>query len=392
MGSNAMNGFGHGHTGLRAHARTDLLQFTHEAPDRLRIAQVAPLVESVPPTQYGGTERVVAYLCEALQEAGHDVTLFASGDSGARVRRVACCPRALRGQQASCDPHVWSALQFQAVLDRADEFDIVHFHSGYLHFPLRDAMPPQVTTLHGRLDFDPPQFYARYPRTPLVSISEAQRAPWPQANWVRTVHHGLPRDLLRPGPGDGGYVAFIGRISPEKRVDRAIEIARRAGLPLKIAAKIDPTDAAYVEHAVQPLLESPGVQFLGETDERGKQELLAHAAALLFPIDWPEPFGLVMIEALACGTPVIAWRHGSVPEIVQDGRTGFVVDSLDEAVRAVQRLGEIERDDCRRDFERRFTAERMARDYADTYCALLRERPPRPRRYTAPGAWQTNPL
>jgi len=296
----------------------------------------------------------------------------------------------LRGRSEACDPQVWSALQFQAVLDRAGEFDIVHFHSGYLHFAMRDALPPSVTTLHGRLDFDPPQFYSRYPRAPLVSISEAQRAPCPQANWVRTAHHGLPRDLLRAGAGDGGYLVFIGRISPEKRVDRAIEIACRARMPLKIAAKIDPADVAYVEHAVQPLLDQPGVEFLGEIDERGKQELLAHAAALLFPIDWPEPFGLVMIEALACGTPVIAWRHGSTPEIIEHGRTGFVIDGIEDAVQAVQRISTIDRAECRRAFERRFTAERMAREYAEAYRAILREqRPPRTGAGRTSEAWQS---
>ncbi len=390
MGKEVINGFNHRLTGLRAHARSELM--LRDAQRNLRIAQFAPLAESVPPKQYGGTERVVAYLAEALQEAGHEVTLFASGDSTTRVPMVACCPRALRGLNEVCDPQLWSALQFQALLDRADEFDIVHFHSGYLHFPLWDELPPGVTTLHGRLDFDPPQFYARYPRAPLVSISEAQRAPWPQANWVRTIHHGLPRDLLHAGPGDGGYLAFVGRISREKRVDRAIEIARRARMPLKIAAKIDPADVAYVEHAVQPLLDQPGVEFLGETDERGKQELLSNAAALLFPIDWPEPFGLVMIEALACGTPVIAWRRGSVPEIIEHGRTGFVIDNIEDAVQAVLHIGDIDRAECRRAFERRFTAQRMANEYVEAYRTILRERPPRsdPRRTRE--AWQTRAL
>ena len=390
MGKEVINGFNHRLTGLRAHARSELM--LRDAQRNLRIAQFAPLAESVPPKQYGGTERVVAYLAEALQEAGHEVTLFASGDSTTRVPMVACCPRALRGLNEVCDPQLWSALQFQALLDRADEFDIVHFHSGYLHFPLWDELPPGVTTLHGRLDFDPPQFYARYPRAPLLSISEAQRAPWPQANWVRTIHHGLPRDLLHAGPGDGGYLAFVGRISREKRVDRAIEIARRARMPLKIAAKIDPADVAYVEHAVQPLLDRPGVEFLGETDERGKQELLSNAAALLFPIDWPEPFGLVMIEALACGTPVIAWRRGSVPEIIEHGRTGFVIDNIEDAVQAVLHIGDIDRAECRRAFERRFTAQRMANEYVEAYRTILRERPPRsdPRRTRE--AWQTRAL
>ena len=348
----------------------------------LRIAQVAPLAESVPPRQYGGTERVVAYLAEALVAAGHEVTLFASGDSTARVNLHACCPQALRGLRGVCDPQLWMALQFQAVLDQADHFDVIHFHTGYMHFALEANLPPHLTTLHGRLDYDPPQFYARYPQSPLVSISEAQRRPWPHAKWLRTIHHGLPRNLLHAGPGDGGYLAFIGRLSPEKRVDRAIEIARRAGLPLKIAAKIDEADAAYVAQSVRPLLDQAGVEFLGEANEWQKQELLAHAAALLFPIDWPEPFGLVMIEALACGTPVIAYAQGSVPEIIEHGRCGFLVDSVDAAVDAVRRVDEIDRGECRRVFEQRFTAGRMAADYVEAYRAIhatsLPQRAPMP--------------
>jgi glycosyltransferase involved in cell wall biosynthesis len=352
--------------GLRARLHKD-----PPAAECLRIAQVAPLAESVPPSQYGGTERVVAYLSEALAAAGHEVTLFASGDSTARVKLHACCPQALRGQHGVCDPQLWCALQFQAVLDQMHDFDVIHFHTGYLHFPLQKHLAPHLTTLHGRLDFDPPQFYQRYPDSPLVSISEAQRKPWPQAAWLRTIHHGLPRDLLHAGPGDGGYLVFIGRLSPEKRVDRAIEIARRAGLPLKIAAKIDEADAGYVAQSVRPLLDQAGVEFLGEADEWQKQELLAHAVALLFPIDWPEPFGLVMIEALACGTPVIAYSHGSVPEIIEHGRSGFLVDSVPAAVDAVRRAHEIGRGECRRVFEQRFTAERMAADYAEAYRAIL---------------------
>ncbi|HET6906150.1 MAG TPA: glycosyltransferase family 4 protein [Rhodanobacteraceae bacterium] len=357
----------------RAHTRGKGLP----ALENLRIAQVAPLAESVPPHQYGGTERVVAYLSEALVAAGHEVTLFASGDSTARVKLRACSPQALRGQHGVCDPQLWWTLQFQAVLDQAADFDVVHFHGGYLHFPLEACLPPHLTTLHGRLDFDPPQFYARYPDSPLVSISEAQRKPWPRAAWLRTIHHGLPRNLLHAGPGDGGYLAFIGRLSPEKRVDRAIEIARRAGLPLKIAAKIDDADAAYVAQSVRPLLDQAGVEFLGEANEWQKQELLAHAAALLFPIDWPEPFGLVMIEALACGTPVIAYAQGSVPEIIEHGRSGFLVDSIEAAVSAVRRVHEISRGECRRVFEQRFTAERMASDYVAAYRAVLANRLPR---------------
>lgn len=340
---------------------------------RLRIAQVAPLAESVPPARYGGTERVVAYLSEALMALGHEVTLFASGDSTARVPLVACCEASLREHGGSCDGMMFSVLQLQAVLDRSDEFDVLHFHNGYTHVLLARELVPHVTTLHGRLDHDPPNFYAAFPGEPFVSVSDAQRAPLPHANWARTVHHGLPRDVLAPGAGRGGYLAFIGRLSVEKRVDRAIEIARRAGMPLKIMAKIDPADAAYVEREIRHLLNQPGVEFLGEGNESAKSELLADAAALLFPIDWPEPFGLVMIESLACATPVIAYRNGSVPEVIDDGQTGFIVESIDEAVAAVRRLERIDRTTCRETFARRFTAERMAQDYVGVYRSLLAE-------------------
>ena len=337
---------------------------------RLRIAQIAPLAESVPPARYGGTERVVAYLSEALIALGHEVTLFASGDSTAQVPLVPCCEASLRTHGGG-DAMLWSVLQLQTVLDRNDEFDILHFHNGYLHMLLARELGAQVTTLHGRLDKDPPAFYSTFPAAPLVSVSDAQRAPVPQANWVRTVHHGLPRDLHAPGPGAGGYLAFVGRISVEKRVDRAIEIARRAGMPLKIMAKVDSADAAYFEREIRHLLDSPGVEFIGEGDEHAKHELLANAAALLFPIDWPEPFGLVMIEALACATPVIAWRNGSVPEVIEHGHTGFIVESMEEAIAAVHRLDQIDRTACRDAFARRFTAERMAQDYVDVYRTLL---------------------
>jgi glycosyltransferase involved in cell wall biosynthesis len=342
----------------------------------LRIAQIAPLAEAVPPQRYGGTERIVAYLSEALAALGHEVTLFASADSTAAVARVDGCPRALRTDPEACDPELWKVLQLRALLDGCARFDIVHFHSGHLHFLVGERLPPHLTTLHGRLDRDPPAFYARFP-APLASISAAQRAPLANANWAGTVHHGLPRDLLEAGPGDGGYLAFVGRLSREKRVDSAIEIARRAGLPLKIIAKIDDADAAYVEREVRPLLDAPGVEFHGECDERTKGALLGRAAALLFPIDWPEPFGLVMIEALACATPVIAFRHGSVPEIIEDGRTGFVVESVAEAAAAVRRLDTLDRAACRAAFEHRFTAERMARDYVRIYRDLLAGAPAR---------------
>ena len=337
---------------------------------RLRIAQIAPLAESVPPARYGGTERVVAYLSEALIALGHEVTLFASGDSTAQAPLVPCCEASLRTHMAG-DPMMWSVLQLQAVLDRSPEFDILHFHNGYLHMLFAHELGRNVTTLHGRLDRDPPAFYATYSSAPLVSVSDSQRAPVPEANWARTVHHGLPRDLLAPGAGDGGYLAFVGRISAEKRVDRAIEIARRAGLPLKIMAKVDAADAAYFEREIRHLLDAPGIEFIGEGNELAKNELLGGAAALLFPIDWPEPFGLVMIESLACATPVIAFRNGSVPEVIEHGQTGFIVDSVDAAVDAVRQLDRIERTACRDAFARRFTAERMAQDYVDVYRSLL---------------------
>jgi len=321
----------------------------------------------VPPPCYGGTERVVAYLSEALQALGHSVTLFASADSTCAVRRVDCCPEALRGAPQGCEPALWSALQLRRLLDLRADFDVVHFHTGYLHFLLEDRFPHALTTLHGRLDRDPPAFHARH-RGALVSISDAQRRPLPGANWLATIHHGLPRDLLRAGRGEGGYLAFVGRLSREKRVDRAIEIARRAGMPLKVLAKAEP--GAYLEREVRPLLASPHVEFLGEGDERTKEALLGGAAALLFPIDWPEPFGLVMIESLACGTPVIAFPCGAVPEIVEHGRTGYVVGDVDAAVDAVRRIDAIDRATCRAAFERRFTADRMARDYVAAYHAL----------------------
>ena len=353
---------------------------------RLRIAQIAPLAESVPPERYGGTERVVAYLSEALVALGHDVTLFASGDSTARVPLVACCEASLRTHGAGADAMMWSVLQLQAVLERSSEFDVLHFHNGYLHVLLGSQLGARVTTLHGRLDRDPPAFFSAYPAEPFVSVSDAQRAPLPNVNWARTVYHGLPRDLLAPGPGRGGYLAFVGRLSVEKRVDRAIEIARRVGMPLKIMAKIDAADAAYVDREIRHLLAAPGIEFIGEGDEIAKGELLANAAALLFPIDWPEQFGLVMIEALACGTPVIAFRNGSVPEVIEQGQTGFIVDSLDEAVEAVRRLDRIDRTACRDAFARRFTAERMAQDYVDVYRSLLTEE------HAASSPWQAQSL
>jgi glycosyltransferase involved in cell wall biosynthesis len=342
----------------------------------MRIAQVAPLYERVPPEAYGGTERVVSFLTEELVRQGHDATLFASGDSITSARLVAGAPRALRGATSVVDPLVHHLVMLERVFEEAGSFDVVHFHTDYLHFPMaRRAPVPRLTTLHGRLDLpDLPKLYAEYDDEPLVSISDAQRRPLPGARWVRTIHHGLPRDLFTAREAPGEYLAFVGRISPEKRVDRAIEIARRLGRPLQIAAKIDRVDREYFSREIEPLLSTPGVEFIGEIGDREKQDFLSRASALLFPIDWPEPFGLVMIEAFACGTPVVAYGHGSVPEIVDDGVTGFVVTDLEQAVEATSRVGTLSRRRCREVFETRFTVERMARDYAATYRDLIKDR------------------
>lgn len=341
----------------------------------MRIAQVAPLYESVPPRRYGGTERVVSYLTEELVRQGHEVTLFASGDSVTAARLEAVVPEALRLSGRSADPLAPHILMLERVARMAPHFDIVHFHIDYLHFPLsRRLGVAQVTTLHGRLDLpELPELYREFADCPVVSISEAQRGPLPHARWVATVPHGLPTDLytFRDRPGD--YLAFLGRISPEKRPDRAIEIARRAGMRLRIAAKIDRADRVYFEQHIRPLLGDPLVEFIGEIGEEEKNDFLGHARALLFPIDWPEPFGLVMIEALAAGTPVIAWPAGSVPEVLTDGETGFLVESIEEAVAAVSRISDISRRRCRRVFEERYSAARMARDYLAVYEQLLAE-------------------
>lgn len=346
----------------------------------MRIAQIAPLYESVPPQLYGGTERVVSYLTEALAALGHEVTLFASGDSRTRARLVAVGERALRlqGKQVT-DPISHHIRLVERVFRQAAEFDILHFHIDYLHFPLaRRGLTPTLTTLHGRLDLpDLAPLFAEFDDLPVVSISEAQRAPLPHARWVGTVPHGLPRGLHAFHPQPDGYLAFLGRVSPEKGVDRAIEIASRAGLPLKIAAKVDRADRAYFNAVIRPLLINPWVEFIGEISEAEKDSFLGRARALLFPIDWPEPFGLVMIEALACGTPVIAYGHGAVPEVLEPGVTGFIVSSQDEAVRAVTQVERLSRADCRGSFERRFTARRMAQDYLALY-ERLRSHPPQP--------------
>ena len=342
----------------------------------MKIAQVAPLYESVPPEQYGGTERVVSYLTEELAELEHEVTLFASGDSITSAELVPCCPRSLRTDPNHLDPLVHHYLMLEEVFKRASQFDLIHFHIDYLHFPLsRRSRISQLTTLHGRLDLpDLGPLYRQFRNMPLVSISDAQRRPIPWAQWLETVYHGLPVDLFKFHEAPGDYLAFLGRISPEKRVDRAIEIAKRAGMPLKIAAKVDKADRDYFEAVIKPLLDPSLVEFIGEIGGKEKEEFLGKAYALLFPIDWPEPFGLVMIEAMACGAPVIAWPHGSVPEIMEDG-AGFVVEDVEEAARAVERLASFDRRRCREVFERRFTAARMAEDYVNIYERLLEKAP-----------------
>ncbi|MBA3563635.1 MAG: glycosyltransferase family 4 protein [Gammaproteobacteria bacterium] len=339
----------------------------------MKIAQVAPLIESVPPKRYGGTERVVSYLTEELVRQGHDVTLFASGDSVTSARLEAVVDQALRLDTTCRDPLAWHILMLQRVARLAHSFDIIHFHVDYLHFPMSQAMQlPQLTTLHGRLDLpDHRAVFNAYDDMPLISISNAQREPVPRLNWLTTIHHGLPRRLYPFQARSSGYLAFIGRISPEKRVDRAIEIAQRAGRELVIAAKVDPADREYFANEIEPLLARPGVRYVGEVTDREKGEILGQAHALLFPIDWPEPFGLVMIEAMACGTPVIAFRRGSVPEIIDHGRSGFIVDDVDGAVAAVEGVAGLDRAACRRIFEDRFSARRMARGYLAAYRRII---------------------
>ena len=345
-----------------------------EREGSLAIAQVAPLYESVPPKLYGGTERIVSYLTEELVSAGHDVTLFASGDSRTKARLVPVRPRSLRLDEHRADPLAHHLLMLERVVQESRRFDIIHFHCDYLHFPLSRRLPvPSLTTLHGRLDLaDLVPVYREYSDAPLVSVSDAQRTPLPWANWQATIHHGLPSSFGAAPSKPGTYLAFLGRISPEKRVDRAIEIARRTGMEIKIAAKVDAADRVYFDEVIRPLLTDRRVEFLGEIGENEKVPFLSEAYALLFPIDWPEPFGLVMIEAMACGTPVIAYRRGSVPEVIDDGVTGYVVGSIGEAVRAVQRIGGLSGAACRSVFERRFTSKRMAQDYVKTYRSLIR--------------------
>jgi glycosyltransferase involved in cell wall biosynthesis len=342
----------------------------------MRIAQIAPLYESVPPRCYGGTERVVSYLTEELVRQGHEVTLFASGDSVTTARLVTRCRRSLRLDTQCIDQLAHHILMLELVLQNSGRFDLIHWHVDYLHFPLsRRQSTPHVTTLHGRLDLpDLVPLYQEFKEVPVISISHAQRQPLPWINWQGTVYHGLPEDLYRFRETPGTYLAFLGRISPEKRVDRAIEIAKGIGMEIKIAAKIDAIDRAYFEHTVAPLLEDPLVDYVGEIGDSEKDEFLGNAYALLFPIDWPEPFGLVVIEAMACGTPVIAWNRGSVPEVIDHGVTGYIVDSEEEALAAVGNIERIDRRTVRAVFERRFAARTMARSYQDLYARLLQSR------------------
>ena len=341
----------------------------------MRIAQVAPLIEAVPPKLYGGTERVVAYLTDALVELGHEVTLFASGDSHTKARLAPVWPRALRLDPTVHDVFAPLFMQLETVARRAHEFDIIHCHLDYFAFPiLRLLGVPSITTLHGRLDLpELGPLYRLYHDIPVVSISDSQREPLPEANYAATIHHGLPQKSLAQGPG-GGYLAFLGRISPEKAPDAAIRIATRAGMPLKIAAKVDRVDREYFQTKIEPLLARADVEFIGEIGEHQKAEFLGNAAALLFPIAWREPFGLVMIEAMACGTPVVAFNNGSVPEVLEDGLTGFVVTSEDEAVRALHNLSRLDRSRIRAEFERRFTAQHMAQNYLKLYSSLVKSR------------------
>jgi glycosyltransferase involved in cell wall biosynthesis len=339
----------------------------------MHIAQIAPLTEAIPPKLYGGTERVVSWLTEELLALGHEVTLYASGDSTTAARLEAVWPRALRLDGAVRDPNALHMMMLERVYRRAGDFDFLHFHLDYYPFSLFSRQPtPFVTTLHGRLDLPEHQpVFETFRAMPVVSISNAQRRPVPRANWVRTVHHGLPIDLLRPQPVRPSYFAFLGRIAPEKGVDRAIRIAQHCGVPLKVAAKVDRADQDYYDEEIAPMLRAQNIEYVGEIADRDKSQFLSGAVALLVPIDWPEPFGLVMIEAMACGTPVIAFNRGSVPEIIDDDVTGFIVEDETGAIGAVDRLAQLSREKIRQRFEQRFTARRMAQDYLAVYRGLM---------------------
>jgi glycosyltransferase involved in cell wall biosynthesis len=351
----------------------------------LRIAQVAPLFESVPPHGYGGTERVVSYLTEALVEMGHEVTLFASGDSVTNADLVPVVERSLRTDPRRPDWLMWHTILLDEVFQRAPQFDVMHFHVDFFHYPLaRRCATPSLTTLHGRLDLpDLLPLHRHFKEHPLVSISDSQRKPMPDLSWLGTVHHGLPPALYALRERSQDYFAFVGRVSPEKRVDRAIEIAIATGTRLRIAAKVDRADEAYFEREIRPLLGHPLIEFVGEIDQAAKNDFIGHARALLFPIDWPEPFGLVMIEAMACGTPVLAWRCGSVPEVLDEGVTGFVVDDVQQAIAAARETARIDRRRCRQVFEARFSARHMAARYLALYQRLIQARQTNPGLRTA---------
>jgi glycosyltransferase involved in cell wall biosynthesis len=339
----------------------------------MRIAQVAPLFESVPPKTYGGTERVVSWLTEELVRLGHEVTLFASGDSMTTAELVPCSPESLRLSSGSMDHLAHHVAMLERVAQRKNDFDLVHFHIDYLHYPVsvRERYV-SVSTLHGRLDIpDLVPLYEAYPNVPVVSISNAQREPLPNLNWQGTVYHGFPPETYKPSFESGKYLAFLGRTSPEKGLDRAIEIASRVGMPLKVAAKIDKADQEYFDTCVKPLLNSDNVEFLGEIGYPEKNRFLADATALLFPVAWPEPFGIVMIEAMACGTPVIAYPFGSIPEVIQDGVNGYIVPDIESAVSAVRDAMKLDRKKIRKSFEQRFTASRMTQDYLKIYNRIL---------------------
>ena len=339
----------------------------------MRIAQIAPLTESVPPKMYGGTERIVSSLTETLVARGHDVTLFATGDSETAANLIACAPEGIRLQPAVMDPHALTTVELARVFQQAQSFDVIHNHLDYFCFPFaRYSQVPVVTTTHGRLDLEEVQHvYSHFSEANLVSISDDQRSPLPGANWLATVYNGIEFDHYSLHPQPGKYLAFLGRISPEKRPDRAIEVARELDMPLKIAAKVDPQDQDYFNHAIKPQLDNALIEFVGEVGEHEKDEFLGNALAYLFPIDWPEPFGLTMVEAMACGTPVVAMRDGSVPEVVIDGKTGFVCDSLRNFIDCVTRVGEIDRATCREIACNRFSVDVMTSGYEAVYRGLV---------------------
>jgi glycosyltransferase involved in cell wall biosynthesis len=353
----------------------------------MKIAQIAPLMESVPPRLYGGTERVVSYLTEELVAQGHEVTLFASGDSITAANLVPCCTQALRLDDAVIDVVPYYMLMLDKVRSFAPEFDVLHFHIDHFHFPIcKHLAIPSLTTLHGRQDSrDSLPFYAGFREMPLISISDSQRAPLPHANFVKTVYHGIPPNLHHPGyRPNGGYLAFVGRASPEKGPVDALRIAQSLGIPLKIAAKVDKVDESYFREVVQPILSLGGAEFIGEINEKEKGEFLRDAIALIFPICWPEPFGLVMIEAMACGTPVLAYRVGSVPEVIDEGVTGMIVDNIDQARVVAAEVARLDRRKVRNRFEERFTSHRMAADYVQVYRDLAQHAPPFERKIKAP--------